>query len=62
VSKYPGLTASEYASDLGKPSASVRRDLQVLRARGLVRGRPNPDLAREDGVSSKTMYWWVPIP
>ena len=60
VTKYPGLSTGEYAEDLVKPDASVRRDLQVLRARGLVRGQVNPTLAKEDGFSRKTLYWWVP--
>ena len=61
VKKYPGLSTGEYASDLVKPVASVRRDLQALRARGLVRGETNPIQAEEDSYPKTTFYWWVPI-
>ena len=61
VKKYPGLTTGEYANDLVKPVASVRRDLQALRARGLVRGEVNPLQATEDSYPANTFYWWCPI-
>jgi len=61
VRKYPGLSTGEYADDLKVPRASARRDLQVLRARGLVRGETNSSMAEEDGFAKNTLYWWTPI-
>lgn len=61
IKKYPGLSTGEYADALGMPRASVRRDLQALRARGLVKGETNPVMAEEDDYPKTTFYWWVPI-
>lgn len=62
IKTWPGLTTAEYAKDLEKPVASVRRDIQVLRSHGLIKGEPNTDMAEEDGYPPNTFYWWVPIP